>query len=221
MTRSVGAVVLSIGVFSAVGAPACATDAELRFAFEPTAILGAAQDDTASESAEAPVTDDDFETIPQYADADSWRWYIHGGWAVDVKNSDNTIMSGGVGFEYFFIDAVSLNFEFNGLFIDQEPDAALGANFNLLFRWHFVRERTWSIYVDGGAGLLGTSDRVPDSGSGFNFTPQAGFGTTFEITESMRGMFGAKWHHISNANTFDENPGRDSIMIYAGVNFAF
>ena len=32
---------------------------------------------------------------------------------------------------------------------------------------------------------------------------------------------GIKWHHISNADLFEDNPGRDSIMGYAGVSFPF
>jgi hypothetical protein len=34
-------------------------------------------------------------------------------------------------------------------------------------------------------------------------------------------MAGARWYHISNANTGESNPGRNSLQIYGGVSFPF
>jgi hypothetical protein len=34
-------------------------------------------------------------------------------------------------------------------------------------------------------------------------------------------MIGAKWYHISNANTHSSNPGRDSGMVWTGISFPF
>jgi len=75
--------------------------------------------------------------------------------------------------------------------------------------------------MEGGAGLLRTSNNVPTGGSKFNFTPQAGLGMSFDIGNNNRWLLGVKWHHISNANTYDMNPGRDSIMIWTGISFPF
>jgi hypothetical protein len=111
--------------------------------------------------------------------------------------------------------------EFNGLTIQQVDTDAAAFNFNLLFRWHFLMERTWSIYVDAGAGVLLATEEVPAGGSNFNFNPQAGIGFTLEVAEDVRALGGVRWHHISNANTYDENPGRDSFFLYAGLTFPF
>ena len=62
---------------------------------------------------------------------------------------------------------------------------------------------------------------MPENGSEFNFTPQAGFGLTYDIGNENRLIFGIKWHHISNADLYEDNPGRDSIMGYAGISFPF
>lgn len=161
------------------------------------------------------------EIAAPFGSAQSWRLYVHGGGAVDVKTSDNALARAGIGFEHFIADDLSLNFEFTGLYVDQEGDDAVGGSFALLFRWHFISEETWSMYFDGGAGMLGTSSDVPDHGSSFNFTPQAGFGFTFDVGGDNRLMTGLRWYHISNANIYEENPGRDHICLYAGLSIPF
>jgi hypothetical protein len=77
------------------------------------------------------------------------------------------------------------------------------------------------MFLEGGAGLLRTSENVPTGGSKFNFTPQAGVGFTFDVGNNNRIITGVKWHHISNANTYATNPGRDSIMVWGGMSFPF
>ena len=42
---------------------------------------------------------------------------------------------------------------------------AAGLNFTILFRWHFLRRETWSIFMDGGAGFLLTTNDVPQIGT--------------------------------------------------------
>ncbi len=143
------------------------------------------------------------------------RWYIQSGAATTF---DNEFALVGVGASHFFAKGHSINAELNGMAFSQDGDDAVGANLNLLLRYHFVRQENWSLYVDGGAGILGTTDNVPSGGSSFNFTPQAGGGATIRLSDEERLMVGLRWHHISNANTFDSNPGRDSVMGYVGLN---
>jgi hypothetical protein len=174
-------------------------------------------------------------TAPAFGDKGSWRWYLSGGWGREIDSSHDEFVIFGGGVSFFMVDNLSLNFELNGLYWDQEstpglPDAhdAWGVNFNLLVRWHFLARETWSIYVDGGVGAMGTTERVPgpdrdehDGGTYFNFTPQAGAGTSIEVGPRTRLLAGVRWHHVSNARTSNNNPGRDSLMVYAGVSFAF
>ncbi len=67
----------------------------------------------------------------------------------------------------------------------------------------------------------GQSSDQPEGGANFNFTPQAGAGVTFEVAENVRFFGGVRWNHISNANTSESNPPRDSLFMYAGVSFPF
>ena len=152
---------------------------------------------------------------------DTWRWNIQGGYAKDVKDSDNTLTTYGVEFEYFIEDALSLDLGFFGMDIDQEGPSTDGFNLTLQLRWHFHNEESWSMFMEGGAGLLRASNVVPVGGSSFNFTPQAGLGLSFDIGNNNRWLLGVKWHHISNANMYSSNPGRDSIMVWTGISFPY
>lgn len=150
------------------------------------------------------------------------RFYVHGGVGFDVKgNSEEGLL--GVGWEYFLADDLSLSIELNGLVVNQDgrDSNPLGINFNLLLRYYFLQQDDWAWYIDGGAGMLGSTDDIPDNGSSFNFTPQAGIGTSIALENDRRLMIGVRWHHISNANTYENNPGRDSILGYIGVSMPF
>jgi len=159
--------------------------------------------------------------IEPYGVEGSTRWNIHGAGAVQFDEGDHTIALFGLGLSHFIADGLSLDLELNALFINQSIENTEAANLNLLFRWHFIRERQWTMFLDGGAGLLLSVNDVPANGSSFNFTPQAGLGFTLDLGADVRFIAGARWHHISNANLYDTNPGRDSIMGYAGVSFPF
>jgi lipid A 3-O-deacylase len=129
----------------------------------------------------------------------------------------------GVGLMYFIAEDVSINLELNGVGFRQENEDALGLNFSLLLRWHFYNndDRTFSLYGEGGAGLLLTTSDVPHDGSSFNFTPQLGGGLSFAVGDDARLYAGLRWFHVSNANLYEANPGRDHAMVYAELSFPF
>ena len=148
------------------------------------------------------------------------HWYIQGAFAttLDRQESDPRRFGlVGAGISKFLFDRHSINLELNTIYFNQPGDDALGLNLALLMRWHFVRKSNWSLYIDGGAGVMGTTSDVPRSGASFNFTPQAGAGATIKLNEQQRLMLGLRWHHISHADLFGANPGRDSIMGYIGL----
>ena len=164
----------------------------------------------------------------KFGQKNSWRWMVQGGVGFEVSESSNALGLLGGGVSYFFIDDLSLDLELNGLYVNQHGEDAVGLNFVLLFRWHFVARETWSVYLDWGAGLLVTTEKVPGvtpqepaGGSKFNFNPQGGVGFTYAFDGQQRFFAGIRWYHISNAQIFDSNPGRDSIYFYAGASFPF
>lgn len=168
---------------------------------------------------------DQTETQPArkpYGVMDSWRFNIQGAYDLGIHDTEDVFGLGGVGLSYFCVDHLSLEMELNAMYFNQDegPDA-WGGNFALLMRWHFMWKQNWSLYIDGGAGVLLTTEDVPPAGSSFNFTPQAGLGLSVAITDEVRLLTGVRWHHISNANIYSSNPGRDSIEIYAGLSLPF
>ncbi len=159
--------------------------------------------------------------VPAFGTRGSSRWYIQGGRGSEFGDTVNTMTVLGLGYGNFIGRAVSIDVELNGVGHSQFGEDAIGVNFNLLFRWHFLVERDWTVYLDGGAGMQYTNEDVPRLGSKFNWTPQAGIGMSLDVGRDNRVLFGCRWHHQSNANLFDSNPGRDSFLGYIQLNFPF
>ena len=148
------------------------------------------------------------------------HWYIQGAAATTLdrnESSPSRFVLAGAGLSKFLFNGHSINLELNTIYFNQPDNNALGLNLALLMRWHFLRKSNWSLFVDGGAGVMGTTSDVPSSGASFNFTPQAGAGASIKLNNQKRLLLGLRWHHISHADLFGSNPGRDSIMGYVGL----
>tara|TARA_B100001059_G_scaffold91276_1_gene90166 strand:- start:69700 stop:70449 length:750 start_codon:yes stop_codon:yes gene_type:complete len=187
---------------------------------DPNMDLSASSDPMNQSSSTSDSIDGGSEAVPVFGAEGSMRWTIHGGWGIDVHGSNQEIQ-GGVGMQYFIVDGFAFAPEVNLWGFFQTGPDAFGGSLDLMFEWHFIRQTTWSLYGDFGIGLLGTTANVPYNGSEFNFTPQAGLGVTFDIGNNNRWYAGVRWHHISNASLYEDNPGRDSILLYTGINFPF
>ena len=150
------------------------------------------------------------------------HWYVQGALATTLDRNEafpQRFGLAGAGLSKFIFEAHSINLELNTIYFSQPSDDALGLNLALLMRWHFLRKPNWSTFIDAGAGVMGTTSDVPSVGASFNFTPQAGAGVSIKLEEQKRLMLGLRWHHISHADLFGANPGRDSIMGYVGLQF--
>lgn len=163
---------------------------------------------------ETPVADNG---SPKFGTAGTQRWYLQGGAAADFDNDAFGLV--GAGISHFVFNGHSINLELNGLVFDQVGDDAAGLNLAFLVRSHWIRGENWSLYVDGGAGIIVSTDQVPSAGSSFNFTPQVGGGATIRLNDRQQLMTGLRWYHISNADTFESNPGLDTVYGYVGINF--
>ena len=150
------------------------------------------------------------------------HWYVQGAIATTLGREEafpQRFGLAGAGLSKFIFEAHSINLELNTIYFSQPSDDALGLNLALLMRWHFLRKTNWSTFVDAGAGVMGTTSDVPSRGASFNFTPQAGLGFSFKLKDEQRLMLGLRWHHISHADLFGANPGRDSLMGHVGIKF--
>lgn len=205
-------VAAAVTVGAAAAQDALDLDTSLSMAHSASAAYGAGGADEA-----APVVNDSFLK-------GTWTCQVYG--SATVGSNDGQLYLAHVGVGYHILDNVSLNLE--GVFghlnaAEAGTDDGFTYGFDLLVRWHFVNRGDWTVYLDGGAGMIWFEDRFPFGGSHQNFTPQFGVGFTWRLKEHLRVMAGVRWHHVSNANRNgdDENPGFDAAMIYAGVLFPF
>jgi len=149
------------------------------------------------------------------------------GWWLSVEPGIAVLAKGSTGYynltlgaERFFRRKLGLALEVGGWYFRQRGEDAAGGSFSLGFRWHFWRGPRGSVFLDLGAGVLGTNEDVPETGLPFNFLPRAGLGATWRPGEGpARLRIEARWQHISNAAIAgrDTNPGRDALMITGGV----
>lgn len=154
------------------------------------------------------------------AQGSKW-WTIGAGVANDLSDATDINVHGA--YSYFLAEDVEFAGEL-GLWYYGLEDSSFGVNPNMVFRWHFFNNQKWTVYADMGIGVLLTTDDVPNDGTSFNFTPRAGVGFTRQIGESnTRWQLGLRWAHISNGRMSgdDDNPSRDSVMVYTGVVFPF
>ncbi|HYE61019.1 MAG TPA: acyloxyacyl hydrolase [Phycisphaerales bacterium] len=154
------------------------------------------------------------------------RWIGIGAGA--ASNGDFTDVNLYGRYEYFIAKDIELIGELGIWNYQQEGKDATGFNPALVLRYHFYNGEKWTWFVDGGIGFLFSTDPVNrtdgDEGSSFNFTPRAGGGFTRAIgEEGARLEVGMRWAHVSNARISgnNDNPGRDSLMLYAGLIFPF
>jgi opacity protein-like surface antigen len=109
-----------------------------------------------------------------------------------------------------------------------EPDHArrdrstiYGAGLSPLgFKVNFAQQSWIQPFVAASVGFLYFQHDIPvPHSSRFNFTPEIGLGVQFFLAPQRALTLGYKFHHISNANIGDSNPGMNSHVIYAGFSF--
>ena len=88
----------------------------------------------------------------------------------------------------------------------------IGAQVNLV---HFRRVEP---FLTSGGGFLYFNHRMLGTTQQFNFTAQLGGGVQlFPPSRRTAIDIGYKYHHISNANLANQNPGLDSHMLFVGL----
>ncbi|MCB9845173.1 MAG: acyloxyacyl hydrolase [Phycisphaeraceae bacterium] len=155
------------------------------------------------------------------------QWLTAGvGGASDFDEAEDAY--GFVAWSLFLDQDVEWIVEGGGWALDQPGDVVAGASLSTIFRWHFLHRGPWTVFGDAGIGVLLSADKVPVEGSldgtNVNFLPRLGAGATYELDPGgARLIVGLRWHHISNARILgdDDNPGRDSAMVYVGLTWPF
>jgi hypothetical protein len=74
----------------------------------------------------------------------------------------------------------------------------------------------WRPYFASSVGFLMFEERLPATGTKFNYTWDFGVGAQIFVTDDQALTLGYAFHHLSNAYSGDTNPGFDSNILYAG-----
>lgn len=157
--------------------------------------------------------------VAKFGAKNSWRWEVEGSWMNDFSSANQ--VQGAWYASWFLVENFSFDFGAEAAWFSQPGGNTWGAGPAVMFRWHFLARDTWSIYADGGCGLMFSGADVPSNGSTVNFTPRLGVGASFEVAANARILTGIRWAHISNANFSSNNDGRNSIQLYAGLTLPF
>lgn len=194
---------------------------------DSTGLAAETLSDLKQEPADGAIRDED-DRIP-FGRAGSEFLTFGGGVAADFRQDVDFNLH--VAWSHFVADELEFAVEGGGWYFHQTGDDTVGLNGSLIFRWHFLHPQTtpdeewdWTVYTDVGMGLMGAFDNVPADGTGFVFTPRAGFGFTKRIADDgTRLQTGVRWAHVSNGRIEGDmrNPSRDSVMVYAGVIIPF
>ena len=103
--------------------------------------------------------------------------------------------------------------------VDQEPRAT-GAGVNIMFRYMYAGEH-WRPMFTFGAGIVKTDELVPPGEVERNYTPQGGVGLQYMFSPSFGIDLEYRFHHLSNNNQTETNPGIDSQMALFGLVWSF
>ncbi|MEO0377353.1 MAG: hypothetical protein AAF329_22660, partial [Cyanobacteria bacterium P01_A01_bin.17] len=89
------------------------------------------------------------------------RWFIQAGIGIPYNPDESNFYGlAGAGITHFFASGHSINVSLNTLAFSQEGSDSIGINLDVIARWHFLRKKTWSLFVDGGVGILNTTSRA-------------------------------------------------------------
>lgn len=147
---------------------------------------------------------------------------VHGQRTWEMKNNRQDDWGGaGVGLGYQFHRR--WYFMFHGLAQRVEPTTGntLGSELQLTVRWNVWMNEPATLFLEGGAGIIGTLDPFPAHGGSFNFTEHAGLGLLVPLYDNASLTTGVRYQHLSNAGWFgdDVNPGIDGVTVFAGLLF--
>lgn len=86
------------------------------------------------------------------------------------------------------------------------------------FQFNFNQNKIVQPFFKTSTGYMYFTERFPDErGVRFNFTLELGTGVEFVITKNVSLSVGYKYHHMSNGQIGQINPGVDSNIFYSGI----
>jgi len=104
------------------------------------------------------------------------------------------------------------------LFAQRTPHRTAGIGVTpLTWRWNFDTRGNVVPFAELAGGLLWTRDPVPSQTARGNFTAHAAYGIRYFFRPSQALVVNYLFHHISNGNRLERNPGVNAHVIQMGL----
>lgn len=111
-----------------------------------------------------------------------------------------------------------LAFEVVPLYGQYDPRSTYGFGITpLMWRWNFEPRQKLASFVEVAGGGLWTRDAVPERTTTSNFTAHGSYGIRYFISPSRTINVAYRFHHISNGNRLERNPGVNAHVVMVGM----
>ena len=101
------------------------------------------------------------------------------------------------------------------------PDSNIETGCNFILKYLHPVIGKLKLYIEGGLGLLYTTQHTYEQSTQFNFSEQFGGGLSFLISENKAINAGYRYRHFSNAGIDQPNKGVDMEFIILGITFLY
>ena len=149
------------------------------------------------------------------------RWTIEalGTGVGDVTNRRVALygLTGGVGYSFFTNMALMLDVTGYGFSEEHSNGAAVGVTLGLRHQMFSIGKT--QVFIDVSGGEIEASNNIPMGGTHLNNTIEFGFGIDRPISGNLYWEGGARYYHISNAQSEgpDRNPSFNGVQGFLGV----
>jgi opacity protein-like surface antigen len=115
----------------------------------------------------------------------------------------------------------SLGYAVEGFFsyAKQDTGGRYAIGVTPLFVYNFNNYKKVIPYVEIGFGIVATDLDPEGFGSDFGFTPQAGIGIRYAVSDRHMIKLAYRYHHISNGGLKDDNQSIDTNFFFIGYSF--
>ena len=122
-----------------------------------------------------------------------------------------------------FTSGSSMAYAFEGFlsYVQQEREDRYMIGLTPFLIYNFKAHQKLIPYVEVGLGIAVTNLDPKGFGGNFGFTPQAGIGVRYAISNQQFIRFSYRYHHISNAGLQRRNQSIDTNFLFIGYSFSY
>ena len=106
-------------------------------------------------------------------------------------------------------------------YVRQENEDRYLIGLTPLLIYNFKPCGKWIPYAEAGVGIAATNLDPEGFGGDFGFTPQAGIGIRYALSNRQFIRIAYRYHHISNANLKENNRSIDTNLLFIGCSFTY